>query len=225
MRPAVSRCNVSPWLRAIVTLALMLAAEPWARAAESGTPIGHYYLQGMREVGSELILGPDGRFQYMLAYGAYDEFATGTWKVEGRKVSLNSEGKDIPPTFTLKSSESHPDKSISVQVVDKNGRGLAGIDVIVDVGSATALSGYTQTYGLQLELKENVVPRAIGLGIRMYNLQPQWVKIADNRHNHFVFQFDPGDLGQVKFHDTALEWDNDTLIMERNGKRMRYVKQ
>jgi hypothetical protein len=33
---------------------------------------GHYYLQGVMEVGSELLLKADGRFEYMLAYGALD---------------------------------------------------------------------------------------------------------------------------------------------------------
>lgn len=40
-------------------------------AAESRTAAGHYVLQGMREVGSELVLREDGRFQYMLAFFRY----------------------------------------------------------------------------------------------------------------------------------------------------------
>jgi len=102
-----------------------------AHSAQSETPAGHYVLQGIREVGSELVLREDGQFQYMLAYGAYDEFATGTWKVDGRRVILNTEAKDIPPKFTLKSGESKPEKVITVLVNDKNGRGIPGIDVIL----------------------------------------------------------------------------------------------
>src|SRR5712692_8023800 len=44
---------------------------------------GHYVLYGVHEVGSELLLKPDGTFEYMLAYGAADYSATGKWRREG----------------------------------------------------------------------------------------------------------------------------------------------
>jgi len=40
------------------------------------------------EVGSELLLRPDGRFEYMLAYGALDELASGCWSRKGDAVTL-----------------------------------------------------------------------------------------------------------------------------------------
>src|SRR5207244_82784 len=40
----------------------MLAA---AAALQAADPIGHYVLQGVREVGSELLLKPDGGFEFM----------------------------------------------------------------------------------------------------------------------------------------------------------------
>ena len=49
---------------------------------------GHYYLHGVMEVGSELLLKADGRFQYMLAYGALDELASGCWTRHGGVVTL-----------------------------------------------------------------------------------------------------------------------------------------
>lgn len=58
--------------------------------------VGHYYLHGVTEVGSEILLRADGRFQYMLAYGAFDETAAGTWQVRGGKVMLESESSGAP---------------------------------------------------------------------------------------------------------------------------------
>lgn len=49
---------------------------------------GHYYLRGVMEVGSELLLQANGRFDYMLAYGALDEFATGCWSRNGQVLTL-----------------------------------------------------------------------------------------------------------------------------------------
>jgi len=50
---------------------------------------GHYYLHGVMEVGSELLLRPDGSFEYMLAYGALDELASGCWTRNAATVTLH----------------------------------------------------------------------------------------------------------------------------------------
>ena len=62
--------------------AVAQAAPPEAALA------GRYYLQGVREVGSELRLHEDGRFEWMLAYGAVDQYAEGRWTREGDEVVL-----------------------------------------------------------------------------------------------------------------------------------------
>jgi hypothetical protein len=52
---------------------------------------GHDALSGVMEVGSELSLKADGRFKYMLAYGALDELASGCWARNGHVVTLNAQ--------------------------------------------------------------------------------------------------------------------------------------
>ena len=52
------------------------------------TLAGPYQMHGVMEVGSELLLKADGRFQYMLAYGALDELASGCWARHGGVVTL-----------------------------------------------------------------------------------------------------------------------------------------
>ena len=49
---------------------------------------GFYVLRGVMEVGSELRLRADGRFEYMLAFGALDELAVGCWSRRGNTVTL-----------------------------------------------------------------------------------------------------------------------------------------
>jgi hypothetical protein len=89
-------------MRAILTmlalLTLMVGAPSLAKeAATQDSVVGHYYLQGVMETGSELRLTPDGRFQWYLVYGALDLFAEGTWQEEGGMVRLTSEKtKDLP---------------------------------------------------------------------------------------------------------------------------------
>jgi hypothetical protein len=69
---------------ALVSLIALLALT--ARGQDLA---GRYILQGVMEVGSELLLKPDGSFEYMLAYGAADYWAKGTWRYENNSVILN----------------------------------------------------------------------------------------------------------------------------------------
>lgn len=219
----MSTQKLSVLFKALVTAALILTFTPnLAGAADS--PAGHYTLRGLREVGSELVLYENGRFEYMLAYGSYDEYAKGTWKQDGQRVILNSEGKDAPVKFILKQTETRPEPGIFVLVNNKAGRGIASIDVMLQFDGNEVKTGYTQTYGFEYPLENNRFPRAIGLGLRRYNVEPQWTQITGNKGNVFVFEFDPGDLGQAKFRDQVFVWDNGALVTDRNGQRMRYVK-
>ena len=68
---------------------LLLLTAGWisgASAAEcqraDASLAGHYYMRGVMEVGSELQLKANGEFEYILAYGALDEYATGCWSRE-----------------------------------------------------------------------------------------------------------------------------------------------
>ncbi len=54
---------------------------------------GHYYLNGVMEVGSELLLRKDGSFEFMLAYGANDQYGKGCWAQDGSKISLVPAGR------------------------------------------------------------------------------------------------------------------------------------
>lgn len=207
---------------------LIIASLPWLWPAALGwgldvpTVAGHYYLEGVHEAGSELLLRPDGRFQYFLAYGAYDENAAGDWRVEGERIILNTSGGYTPPRFTLKQSSSKPDQPLTILIQDNHERGIPGIDILVDYGGTEPEVGYSQYYGWHASDTRN--PQAIGLGIRMYDLKPQWFKVADKSQNYYVFTFNPGDLGKALFRNTPLRRENGALILERGGRTLRYVK-
>ena len=218
----MSTQKLSTLFKVLLTTALVFSAAP--NLARADSPAGHYTLRGLREVGSELVLYENGRFEYMLAYGSYDEYAKGTWKRDGQRVILNSEGKDAPVKFTLKQTETRPEPGIFVLVNNKAGRGIASIDVMLQFDGNEVKTGYTQTYGFEYPLENNRFPSAVGLGLRRYNVEPQWTKVTSNKTNVFIFEFDPGDLGQAKFRDQVFLWDNGTLVTDRNGQRMRYVK-
>lgn len=66
-----------------------------AQACTPGNPklAGHYYLNGVMEVGSELLLRPDGSFEFMLAYGANDQYGKGCWVQHGSTVEVIPAGR------------------------------------------------------------------------------------------------------------------------------------
>ncbi|WP_343611306.1 hypothetical protein [Novosphingobium sp.] len=64
---------------------------------------GHYYLSGVHEVGSELLLGADGHFDWMMAYGAADNAAKGHWARQGNQIVLTAQKPEHDkPLFALK---------------------------------------------------------------------------------------------------------------------------
>ena len=92
------------WTTVVLAFAaLALPLRGFAQAVDGPVDkalAGHYYLSGVHEVGSELLLREDGRFEWMLAYGALDQMAQGTWRRDGDRVLLRADPPpEAPPLF------------------------------------------------------------------------------------------------------------------------------
>src|SRR5580765_2373928 len=96
-------------------------------ALQAADMAGHYYLQNVREVGSKLLLKPDGSFEFMLAYGAADYWARGTWQSKNGAVILNSAAGEARPPFRLLRSAATKTPGVRVRVTAPNGRPVANI--------------------------------------------------------------------------------------------------
>ncbi|SEN12033.1 hypothetical protein SAMN05192583_2097 [Sphingomonas gellani] len=71
-----------------------------ADAEERRRLAGHYYLSGVMETASELLLRPDGRFAWIMSYGAVDQEVQGKWRVDGGAVLLEAQpGSGASPAF------------------------------------------------------------------------------------------------------------------------------
>ncbi|MEQ1086168.1 hypothetical protein [Acinetobacter seifertii] len=75
---------------------------------------GHYYLHGVMEVGWELLLQPDGKFKWMLAVGALDQYAEGSWWKNGDCIGLKPEAKFKKGLSIFPESLTISDKSLDV---------------------------------------------------------------------------------------------------------------
>ena len=95
------------WLRggllACVFMALPVAAQDTSANAAKRFA-GHYYLSGVMETGSELLLAKDGRFQWYISYGAMDQRAEGRWALQQDRIVLTSDAAGQGPWMRLKGS-------------------------------------------------------------------------------------------------------------------------
>jgi hypothetical protein len=85
---------------AAILAALLLAnATPAFAGPEHKELSGHYYLQGVMEVGSELLLKDDGSYQWFMSYGSVDQSSKGSWTVDASGVHMTPakpEGGRVP---------------------------------------------------------------------------------------------------------------------------------
>ena len=106
------------------------------------------------EVGSCIRLSADNRFEYFLAYGAYDENAQGTWRLSGGGIVVDTPDYDKRPVFTFDRLQRADDDRYGVVVESVAGRSIAGIEVDVTCDGRTKNAGVTQARRLQCRLHE-----------------------------------------------------------------------
>ncbi|SJZ50022.1 hypothetical protein SAMN02745119_00782 [Trichlorobacter thiogenes] len=73
-----------------LVLSVLLLSAFSLQAAEQPAFVGRYYLQGVREVGSELLLRTNGSYAWMLAYGNQDHSSEGRWTRQGDSIVLTA---------------------------------------------------------------------------------------------------------------------------------------
>ena len=204
-----------------------------ARAQDATTVVGSYCLVGVREVGSCSRLSAGGKFEYFLAYGAYDENAEGTWKLTSGEIIVDSLAYDRQPAFAFTRLQRGDGNGFDVIVESKSGRSVQGIDVSVTCDGRTTRAGVTQAEGYKVDCAST--PTAVILGLRMYGLAPQTIDVTGRAGTDkvYVFEFDPGDLGRKKFaaHRLRFRTDGalvmvyaDSPISELNGRSFEYVR-
>lgn len=75
-------------LEAAFAMVVAMQAMPAAPTVQS---LSGTYLLSQMEMGGALALWPDGRFRYMLDYGAVSEAAQGKWRLAADGIHLTSE--------------------------------------------------------------------------------------------------------------------------------------
>jgi hypothetical protein len=206
-----------------IVAAMVLTLAAASPRAQSDDVAGHYVLRGVMEVGSELLLKPDGQFEFMLAYGAADYFAKGTWHRDKDGVHLKTTGTKEEP-FRFLHSEPGTAGRIRVSVIGKNGRGVPNIRVTLHSAEGDPEAQTTEDGAAVFpDVKK---PRAVSFEVRVYQVEAGPFDI-NPEHKDISFEINGDAIQQVVFEDERLAIEQDTLVMTHWGTDhpMRYEKQ
>ena len=204
--------------------ALSLAAEKTAASAspaDKSSLAGHYYLNGRTEVGSELLLKADGSFQWGLSYGAVDQFARGTWSLQGNSVTLTSAPQGVP-NFKLFDADdyhnTHPaEAGVWIAIVGFPHQGpLANVEVQFESASGRSATAVSVRNGDAI-VKMPATEQWKRAGLRMKDSKAplQWIDMPAERVKARLAGF------TVSNPDAITPSAFKTMSLERVGDRLR----
>jgi hypothetical protein len=200
--------------------ASLALAGPAAAAADG--PAGRYRLHDGPDVASELILRPDGKFEYFLIAGSLDEQAQGTWRVDGASLRLTTVPKPVPAVFSRGSVSSTAGAKLVIHVTNPAGSGIASVHFTLGFATGPLVKGYTQEYGWSLDDGEQRTPRWIELSVPIYNLRSPRFPLDLPKSNEVTFILTPNDLGTIDFTGLQIDIQPHRLIMHRDGALIPY---
>lgn len=218
------------WKAPASKLAAIKAAPQKNKAADRALSTklpGHYYLTGVREVGAELLLRPDGRFQYSMAYGAVDEFAQGSWKVWNQQVVFRSEAE---PTqlASMRPASDAPAVTVAAGQVQVDlrykGKSVPGFKVVL-LGDApfkaegrTGAKGWRATFSAPVRQIMVSHPEANHSKWLVYT-----VPAADAQRGSYQMDYLPPTAALSSFNYT-LDVSEGNLVLDNRGRDLIFEK-
>ena len=182
--------------------------------------VGHYDGHQM-EMGAELLLKADGRFQYGIAYGALDEEAEGTWVADGDKVLLTSD-KVTPPRFLFLGQRPAPAGVLKLSVEAPQGMSLQYFDAAIRLAKGGAAGRQLTDDGLTVPFTAGDPPVKVQLFLPMFEQKSDVVTIDPAKGYWLSFRFEPNDLGKADFRGEPLAIDKGDLLLQRFGRTIRF---
>lgn len=220
---------------------------PKAASTKAADMAGHYYLEGVHEVGAELVLRQDGRFQFGMSYGGVDLSAEGAWKQQDQKVVLTTDARP-EPSFKWKAGQpAHDERCFAgsdaptVLMVCIRTAALeqvwSGVEITAEFANGQRRSGTTGRKGKLLFVAreepewKGVPVKRIQVAYPYYKVPGQWFDVPKGADTALI-DLEPGRLIKPAFETATLRivssrTDPPELVMlDREGKEVqgRYVR-
>jgi hypothetical protein len=186
-------------------------------APASSSPLVGTYDGHQMEMAVGLELRADGRFDYGLSYGALDESASGTWRVDGNIVLLTSDPV-TPPKFTL--LEQRPISGGKMHLVLDLPKGWTRqyFDAEIGLADGRFVGGQLSDDSDAISLAPGDRPVSLRLALGVYDLRSDTFRLDGTAASTIHVRFEPNDLGKVAFAKTPLRIDKGNLLLDRYGR-------
>ena len=194
----------------LLALTLTAAAQTPASARAS---LAGAYDGGQMEVGAQLLLKPDGHFQYELAYGALDESAEGTWEIKGNVVLLTTVPAVVPPRFVVVSDSPAP-SGLNVKFTKVLVEGMRQRVLLVYVLNKEADEADVNDDG-SVDIPAGKHPVSFIPEIPVFPTLPDPIPLKGDGGHRFVLRFEPHDIGKAPFRAFPLTIQDGVLTMTR----------
>ena len=147
---------------------------------------GEYYLEGVMEVGSGILLKPDQTFQMYFSYGSLDKSGMGTWAVKNNTVILNSDPRPAND-FKLISSKNTGAKGITIKISDPNTNILRYMACVISGKGLPDTSEADENGMIHFDRNE---ADSIGLVHEMFSDRLCYFDISKSDDNYFEFNIE-----------------------------------
>jgi hypothetical protein len=184
------------------------AAKAPTRASLAGMYDGH-----QMEVAAQLLLKPDGHFEYGLAYGALDESANGTWEIKNNAVLLTTVPAVKPPRFVVVSDTPAP-SGLYVKLVKPLMEGARQrIYLIYGPNISPEMTEVADDGSVPFPDKRR--PIGIVPEIPVYPTITEAIPLTGTGGHRITLRFEPNDIGKADFRALPLPIEDGTLVMTR----------
>lgn len=242
------RMTLSKCCFALLTLAAtgLVGAEP-VQAPSMRAISGHYYLQGVREVGAELLLSRDGRFEYGISYGGVDQQAQGKWSVQDQTVVLQTDIQSDARFGAISEStevlapynEAGARPVLLVVEIKSSALGLvwSGAEISAEFSNGQVRNGVTGRDGmLGFDVRaepewQGLTIKRVGIAYPRRGVAQSWHVIQSPDTRSLSVEFDPGRSLRPAFETLHLKIDYQrkavqglTMLPESNPS-WRYVRE
>lgn len=197
-----------------------LAVAAPAQAVDCTT--GMFVAAAGPDMASALELNKDGSFRYMLSEGAVDESADGRWTCDNGTLILHTTPRPKAPQFSLGKVEHDVRAPFSLLVTWPNGRGIAGVDFVLELDSGEPITDYTQSYGWAGDLNGRK-PLSLRVSEPFYGTASPLFPLEDDDHQQIEIILTPNDMGTADFRNTLVTQEGNGLVLHWRGRAIPYV--
>lgn len=202
----------------LFSLITLILAAP---ALAADCPNGMFMAAAGPDTASALEINKNGSFRYMLSEGAVDESAQGRWTCDAGTLLLTTTPPPKQPQFTLGKLAENAGDGFSVRVVWPDGRGIAGVDFVLELDSGAPIEDYTQASGWSGDLGGRK-PRSISVSEPFYGTASPAFPLTSSDRQQIEIILTPNDMGKADFRNVLVTQDGSGLVLHWRGREIPY---